>query len=476
MQKFFQPRSVVIVGASNSLFNLGFTIVNVLVDQQFNGKVFSVNSKGEFVMGCPGFKSILEIPEAVDLAIILIAVRHVPGVMEQCGKKGIKNVIIESAGFAENGDSGMALQHELDAVARCYGIRYMGPNCFGVVSARNRFCCFFGGDPRNYDRIFQEPGTLSYVVQSGGIGAFLMESLDSDVASVNKVVSIGNKADVDEADLIDYFQHDETEVIGMYLENFRNGRKLIASAKKSKKPIMVFKVGRTAEGSKAAMSHTAGMANDDKIFEYACRQAGIIRLKSIKELHSLPKVFTTMPVLKGKRIAIFTNTGAFGGITADIMIEEGLQMAQLANGTQQRLRKAGQLFNASNPVDLGPGISKQAIVDIFEILLSASEVDGLISMPNIWHESIFEAVIELVKMCRIYQKPAAIHIPNSVERIISVRKHYRLPLFESPEEAVRALSVSYQYYKYSMKKNILSGFDSKQKKLTDKQDKVAIIA
>lgn len=446
MERFFSPRSVAVIGASNKAFNLAATICGVLKSIDYEGSVYAVNKKAESVHGCPGYASVLDVPGDVDLAVILIAAPYVPQVARDCGEKGIKNLIVESAGFAEGGDEGGKLQHELNEIAKTYGIRYMGPNCLGVMSTHDRFCCFFGMTSGMDHQSVMRQGGISYVIQSGGVGGLVMESLDSDVVGLNKVVCIGNKADVDEADLVDYFGSDRTEVICMYLENVAKGRKFFESARKSTKPILVYKVGRTREGARAATSHTAGMANNDVIFDRACRQSGIIRLKSISELYSLPKMFVSMPLLKGRRIAIFTNSGAFGGITADFIVDAGLQMAQLAAGTKEKLQKAGQLFNASNPVDLGPGLSKQSYLDIYEILLSAPEVDGLMPIPSIWQDFIIDSMADLMEICKTYQKPAAIYIPNALKRIISIRSERQIPIFESPEEAVRALSVSYQYY------------------------------
>jgi acyl-CoA synthetase (NDP forming) len=238
----------------------------------------------------------------------------------------------------------------------------------------------------------------------------------------------------------------------MYLESVRDGVKLMETARRVTKPILAFKVGRTREGSHAALSHTAGMANNDTIFESACKQAGIIRLKSISELHSLPKIFTTMPLLRGKNIAVITNSGAFGGIAADILIEQGMKLAKLSPETQQKLAKTGQLFNAKNPVDLGPAMSKQMFLDIFDILLSAPEVDGLLPIPNVWQDVVVEAILELIAMCKHYKKPAGLYIPNAIDKILAIRTKFNIPVFESPEEAVRALVVSNQQYQYMLKK------------------------
>ncbi len=457
MDLFFNPKSVVIVGASNAPFNLGATICNMLKDYlHYSGSVYTVNSKGETVNGCPGFASIRDLPEAADLAVIIVSAKNVPGVIRDCAAKGIKRIVIESSGFAEGGEIGAAMQREIDDIARTHGIRMMGPNCLGTLSTRDRFCCFYGVNPSlvEMNQIFETPGTMSYIIQSGGIVVLVMESLYYDLVGINKIVSIGNKCDVDEADLIEYFQNDETEVIGMYLENITYGPKLMEAAKKSHKPILIYKVGKTKEGALAAMSHTAGMANNDAIFENACKQAGIIRLHSIDELHTLPKMFTEMPLLKGKRIAAFTNTGAFGSIATDLLVQAGLRMAHISPQTQEKLAKAGQVFNVKNPVDIGPA-PPQTYLDIFEILLSAPEVDGLLPLLSVWQPFVIDCLLELLKICKHYQKPAAIYTPNAVTKSIAIRAKHRIPIFETVEQSVRALAASQAYYESLVKRKFI---------------------
>lgn len=448
MEKFFNPKSVAVIGASNAPFNLGATICDVLKNYlKYPGTVYAVNSKGETVSGYPGYKSLLDLPETPDLAVIIVSAKNVPGIISNCANKGIKRVIIESAGFSEGGDEGQAMQREIDDIARANGIRIMGPNCLGTLDTRSKFCSFYGVNPSLVEmkRIFEAPGNISYIIQSGGVVVLVIESFYYDLVDVNKVVSIGNKCDVDEADLIDYFQNDETQVIGIYLENVTDGRKLMEAARKSRKPILIYKVGRTQEGALAAMSHTAGMASNDKIFNSACKQAGIIRLQSIDELHSLPKIFTEMPLLKGRRIAVFTNSGAFGSISADLLVEADLQVVRLNPETQERLKKAGQVFNIKNPVDIGPA-PPQTYLDIYKILLSADEVDALLPLLSVWQTFVIDTLLELLKMCKHYGKPAAIYTPNAVAKSIAIRAKHRIPIFETVEQAVRALSVSNYYY------------------------------
>lgn len=448
MNVFFNPSSVVVVGASNAPFNLGATICRSLKEfSSFRGEVFAVNRKGEDVHGCPGFTRVTDIPSDVELAVIITPAPVVPDFLRQCGDKGIRRIIIESSGFSEAGEMGRSLQRQIDEIRKAYGMRIMGPNCLGVLNTHNKFCCFYGIQKEDYGTFASAPGDISYIIQSGGIVVIVLESFRDDVVKASKIVSIGNKCDLDEADMLEYFQNDpDTKVIGMYLENVSNGRRFIETAQRMTKPVLVFKVGRTQEGVRAAQSHTAGMASNDLIFDAVCRQAGIIRLDCVSDLHALPKIFTCMPPLRGPRIAVFTNSGAFGGITADLLVQSGLSMARLSPETQERLARTGQIFNVKNPIDLGPALSMQTFLEIFDILLSSDEVDGLLPVPSLWHPMVIEAIEELVRKCHAYGKPAAIYTPNAVQKTITYRTKHGVPLFESPEEAVRALSASYSHH------------------------------
>ncbi|HPI88332.1 MAG TPA: CoA-binding protein [Spirochaetota bacterium] len=459
LEPFFNPSSVAVIGASNSPFNLGGTICNTLKTcEKLRENIYAVNTKGEDVHGCPGYTSIKDIPAPVELAIIIVAAKAVPAIVHEIAEKGTRNIIIESAGFSEMGEEGKTMQAEINKTIRDHNIRVMGPNCLGVLNSHKRFCCFYGAQEHTFDRVYQNPGSISYVIQSGGLGVLILESFATDIVNVNKLVSIGNKTDVDEADMIDYFSQDETEVIGMFLENVTEGRRMMEAARKCTKPILIYKSGRTSEGARAAMSHTAGMANNDRIFNAACRQSGIIRLKTIDELHSMPKMFTSMPLLKGKNIAVITNSGAFGGIIADLFAEAGLSMVRLKPETQEKLSKTGKLFNTGNPVDIGPAILPETFLKIYEILLQADEVDGLLPIPSVWQEFIINTIVELQKMCNHYQKPAATYTPNAVWKTLDIRSKYLVPIFQSPEEAVRALQISYfQHLSLQKKLSINSG-------------------
>jgi acetyltransferase len=452
MERFFRPRSVAVVGASQAPDNLGATICRGLRDYfGFSGQVYAVNRRAEPVHGCAGFASVLDIPGPVDLAVVLVPAALVPDVVEACGRKGVGAVVVESSGFLEAGEAGRGLQAALEEVAARHGVRVMGPNCLGTLDARHRFSCLYGVGPEMRGALaahFERPGAVSYVIQSGGVGVLLLESMGADPAGVSRVASIGNASDVDESDLLAFLDHDDdTRVIGLYLENVTRGRKFLEAARAARKPVLVYKSGRTRDGARAATSHTAGLANNDAVFDGVCAQAGVTRLRSVTELHALPKAFTQMPPLRGPRVAVFTNSGAFGTMGADLVAgTTRLRMASLSVPSRARLRALGGVYNADNPVDLGPS-PPATYLEIFRVLLEDPEVDAILCLASIWRDFVIEVDNELVGMCHAHGKPAALYAPNATEKVVAVRRAHGLPLFESPEEAVRALEVSLAHHR-----------------------------
>ncbi|MEE9911842.1 MAG: CoA-binding protein [Deltaproteobacteria bacterium] len=456
MDKFFNPSGVVVIGASNAAFNLGATICKTLKeDIAYQGQVFAVNRGGEEVHGAPGFTQVGDIEAPVDLAVILAPAAVVPGFVRDCGAKGIRNIVIESSGFSEQGNGGQKLQDEINDAARIYNMRIIGPNCLGILDNHKAFCCLYGANEL-VKKTVEKPGAVSYVIQSGGIGGLVVERIMEDLPGVNKMVCIGNKSDVDESDFIDYFNTDNTKVIALYLENVQHGNKLMSAAMRTKKPILVFKSGRSEAGSAACVSHTAGLANNDAVFDGACKQAGIIRLQSAEELHALPKMFTEMPLLRGKRIALFTNSGAFGTIGADLLADTDLVMAQFTAETREKLGRLPGVFNAGNPVDIGPALP-QIYLQIYDALLSDQNVDGLLNIVGIWRDYVADVMSNLIELCRRHHKPAALFSFNAMARVQAARAAKNLPLFATLEEAVRALVVSHQQFRYLTKKETHRG-------------------
>lgn len=454
LENFFNPSSVVVIGASNANFNLGATICKILSDEAvgYEGRVYAINRTGEDIFGAKGFRSLDDISDPIDLAVIITPAFVVPEMVRKCGEKGIQNIIIESSGFSEAGEGGERLQREVDHAARLYSIRMVGPNCLGILDNHNRFCCMFGANELAPQAV-KRPGLVSYVIQSGGIGGLMVERLMEDLSGVNKMVSLGNKCDLDEADFIDYFDSDRTEVIALYLESVKDGRKLMQAVRRTKKPVLVYKTGKSEAGSAAVLSHTAGMAQNDAVFDGACRQAGMIRLQSPEELYTLPKMLTEMPLLKGKRIAVFTNSGAFGTIGADMLSDTPLIMAPFSEKTKAKLKKLPGVFNAANPVDIGPA-PPDVYLAIYRILLEAQEVDGILHMVSMWRDYVTDVMETLVNLCRTHQKPAALYAFSAMEKLRAAQQARRLPLFGMASEAVRALVVSHEQYQAMQKKTL----------------------
>ncbi len=252
--------------------------------------------------------------------------------------KGIRHLVIETAEFSEAGDEGKRLQEEISACAREFGMRFLGPNCLGTLNAHNKFCCFFGIIPGLYDEVFDRPGAISYVIQSGGVGALIIDSFRKDITNVNKMVSIGNKEDVDEADLIEYFNGDNTEVICLYLENVKNGRKLLETAKRIRKPVLVYKGGRTArlEGRHV---DTAGWPTTTSSRE-RLQPAGIVRL--IRSPSSIPsRRCSRHAAHEGESAWPSSLTRRFGAIRR-LIVESGLELASFSedDGAPARHRQA----------------------------------------------------------------------------------------------------------------------------------------
>jgi len=451
VDKFFNPSSVVVIGASNAAFNLGATICKMLSsDIDYDGRVYAVNRAGEDVCGAAGFRNLDDIGEPIDLAVIITPAFVVPEFVRKCGEKGISNVVIESSGFSEAGEEGRRLQREIDEAAKLYSMRVIGPNCLGTLDNINRFCCMYGSN-HLMPKSISHPGFVSYVVQSGGIGALVVERLLDDISGINKMVSLGNKSDLDEADLIDYFDGDATRVIALYLESVKDGRKLMQSVRRTKKPVLVYKTGKSEAGSAAVLSHTAGMAQNDSVFDGACRQAGMIRLRVPEELYTLPKMLTEMPLLSGKRIAVFTNSGAFGTIGADLLEDTRLVMAPFSEATRAKLKKLPGVFNAGNPVDIGPA-PPEIYLEIYNILMNAEEVDGILHMVSMWRDYVTDVMGTLVELCHRHQKPAAMYAFSALDRLRVAQLEKSLPLFSTVEDAVRALVVSHEHYQYLQKK------------------------
>ena len=377
MKLFFEPKTVAEFGASTNSFRPGNHLAKNLKGS-FGDNFYPINPKESEILDLKCYPNLLEIPVPIDVAIIFIPAASVPEALEQCAKKGVKRVVIESAGFAEVGERGRELTRQCLEIAKKNGIRVWGPNCMGPINVTQMKMMSFM-IPGTWEGRFTKGG-VSLVVQSGMLSAgFLLHVLSRTPFGLSKICSVGNKMDVDEVDLLEYFIQDpDTEVISMYLESLPRGRRFCELAKSTRKPIVVLKSGRTEYGSKAASSHTASMAQDDRVLDAAFRQAGIIRAKGMHELLEVSRCLGVqrMKPVKKARIAVVTFSGGAGVVTADDIKDYNMELAQFSPETMKKIKTVfPEWMDPENPVDLYPAIEKFGPIPPVNTSLEAALAD-----------------------------------------------------------------------------------------------------
>ncbi len=377
IHRFYHPQNVALVGVSSS-FGFASGLPRFLVSQGWGDRVYPVNPKIKEIEGLRVYPSVKEIPVDIDLACIMVPAPVVPTVLRECIDKGVKAVILMSAGFAEIGPEGRKLQESVAEMAREAGIRMVGPNCIGVVNVPHRFA--------TVEILLDElqPGNISIIAQSGVFGNILLDGMPSQDIRVAKVATIGNRADLDETDFLNYFADDpDTGVVILYLESIRRGREFLETARKVslRKPILAYLGGQTEAGRKATSSHTGSMAGFRRLDKSLLRQAGIWIARDPAELLDTAKVFSLCPVPKGDRVLVVTASGSLGVMAADRLSEENLSLADPSPSSLAPLReKAPGWMNLGNPLDVGPsGLFREGM----NVGLTSEEVDAVIAFPVI---------------------------------------------------------------------------------------------
>jgi acyl-CoA synthetase (NDP forming) len=450
MDLFFKPRSVAVLGASGTPGKLGYVIVKNIADSDFAGQVHPVNPKSDEILGYKAYRSVTEIPGDVDLVVTALPTPKLTvEAMEQCAQKGVKAVIIESAGFAEIGGEGKALQQRIVDIARSNGIRVMGPNCSGIVS-RDIVTSI-------YPMTKKVPsGNVVLIGQSGLLAAGMTSDMvENESLNINKVCSIGNKCDVNENDLLEYFGDDDSvEVISMYLETITDGSKLTSIAKKvaAQKPVIFLSGGRTEAGAKAAMSHTGSIASNARIVEAAIRQTGMIMADDFTELKDFAKVFSTQPLPRGNRIAVITLAGSVGVVVSDLSTGFGLVLPKLTEETTEKLK---DMFETpiGNPVDLYFSVTKIGFTETLETTFPDAFRDRNIDAAVVilagfeyTKEAVQKKIIQ--KIVQDVGKPVVICVIvgyNKHKNIIMDEMGKDLPVFPSLISGVKALSKLCEY-------------------------------
>jgi acetate---CoA ligase (ADP-forming) len=450
LQSFFNPKSVAIIGASRQKGKVGYEILVNLVAGGYKGKIYPVNNKTDEIEGLKCYPDMPSIGETPDLVIVIVPAQFVPAVMEECAKVKAKSVVVITAGFKEVGPEGKKLEDEVVKIARRAGIRFIGPNCLGVISPPHKLNASFGGD-------LPVAGNIGYISQSGALLAAILDLANANGMGFSSLVSIGNKADVDELDLIKALGvQKDTKVIAGYLENITNGDEFVREAEEISytKPILLMKSGSTAAGAKAASSHTGSLAGGDVAYESAFKRAGVIRCDSIKEQFDFAQAFANQPLPEGPNVAVLTNAGGPGIMAADAIEEKGLVFAKLAEETMKKLaEKLPAAANVHNPVD----VLGDALADRYEFALDLVMDDPnvhsvvLLLTPQAMTQSkeTAEAVVRILKKKKMNKPVLACFLGASkVADGVAVLRQGRIPQYDSPESAVATLRVMVDHIRW----------------------------
>jgi acetyltransferase len=437
-----------VIGASDKPESVGFSLAKNLLKGEFGGKVYLVNARNQTILGQATVPRIGDVPGPVDLALIATPAATVPEVVEQCARAGVKGVVVLSAGFKEVGAAGKALEEEILARARPYGLRVVGPNCLGIMRPRLHLNATF------LDAI-PKPGNVSFLSQSGALGSAILDVAIHENIGFSNFVSVGSMIDVDFGDLIDYYGGDPTtRSILMYIEGITDARKFMSAARHfaRTKPIVVVKAGRFSESARAVASHTGSLSGEDQIYDAAFKRAGIVRVDEIADLFNAAEVLSTQPLPKGPRLAIITNAGGPGIMATDALIARGGKIADLSPQTLETLNRALPAFwSHGNPID----VIGDAGPDRYRVALTAclddDDVDGILLLHTTQAISspleIAQTIAEVVKGRSYPNKTILTSFMGrtGIDEANGVLTANNIPAYPGPEQAVKTYLTMYQY-------------------------------
>lgn len=449
LNQFFEPRSIAIVGASRTEGKVGYEILAALLKAGFPGEIYPVNPTADEILGRKSYPDLKSIGQTPDLAVLVIAAKHVPKVMQECADTGIKAVIIIASGFKESGPKGAELEKMVIRTAKSAGIRIIGPNCIGIMVPKQKLNASFGGD-------LPAAGSIGYFSQSGSLLAAIVDMVGGTCLGFSKLISIGNKADVDELTVIRALGEDpDTRVIAGYLETIVDGDAFIRQAEhiSRDKPILLMKAGFTEAGARAASSHTGRLAESESAYECVFERAGVIRCESIKDQLDYARAFACQPLPEGSRVAVIANAGGAGIMATDAIERFGLELAQFADETKSKLALSEELSRAAsinNPIDL----LGDALADRYEFalrtVLDDSNTDTILVLlsPHAMTEcaETARAVVRVANENGSKKPILACFLGSSrVAEAVGILREGRIPAYGSPEEAVKVIRTMCRY-------------------------------
>ncbi len=447
LNTLFSPKSVAVFGASNRIDSIGYIVFNNLLTSQFNGALFPINLKEAEIQGKKAYKTITEINEPVELAVIATPPHTIPDIIECCGLHGVKAAIIITAGFSETGKDGAALEQKLLENAKRYNIRLIGPNCLGIMRPSIGLNATFNKGSTN-------KGNIAFVSQSGALCTAILDWAQNNDVGFSSVVSMGSSTDVDFGEILDYLVSDyETQSILLYIEGIRNARAFMSALRSAAriKPIILVKVGRHASGSKAAMSHTASLVGSDDVFDAAVKRAGVVRVQSVSQLFTAAKALSCGFHPTGNRLAIVTNGGGPGVMAADRASDLGLNIAALSEGTINYLNAhLPSNWSHSNPVDIIGDALSDRYHHAVKACLEDVNVDGVLVIltPQAMTKPL-ESALEVIQLSEKSRKPLLACWMGETQ-VAEARKTFaqaKKPYFGTPEPAVEVFAHLSDYYR-----------------------------
>jgi acetyl coenzyme A synthetase (ADP forming)-like protein len=445
LERFFKPRSIAIVGASKNPIKIGHAALKNILVSDYTCKLYPVNPNEEEILGLKCYPCLTSIPGPIDLVVISVPANLVAGILRDCVEKKVKYVIIISSGFGEIGNH--ADEEELKNIIKGTGIRILGPNTMGYKNPSDSLdCSFVFGMPRK--------GELALISQSGALGMGMIYLANNEFVGLSKIIGVGNKIDIDDDDLIDYFADDpNTKVIGLYIESVKDGRAFMNSVKACDKPILVVKAGRSKAGARATASHTGSMAGSDELYSAAIKQAGGIRCRDLVELFDMAKALAGQPPAKGNRVGIITNGGGLGILLTDACEENGLSVPKLSEKTFNKIKKIlPNLITPNNPVDLVADAGFYRYYASTLALLEDPNIDGIIvasvhagyARPQEYVGAILKMVHEQ-KLHHEYEKPilGCWVGGREFEDLVLDLKAVGVPIYPSSWRCARAMMALY---------------------------------
>ncbi len=438
------PRSIAVVGATNRPGSVGLAVFRNILSAGFQGVLYPVNPKVKSVWSVKAYPRLADIPDEVDLAVIIVPAEVVYSILEEAGKKQVKGAIVISAGFKEVGGHGVELENCVKEVVGKYDIRLVGPNCLGVINNNENVCM-----NASFATKMPKAGNIAFISQSGALCTAVLDYAEGRDIGFSKFVSFGNKADINEVDLLHYLKDDpDTDVILMYLEDIAHGRAFLETAREitwqAHKPMLAIKSGRSAEGARAAASHTGSLAGSDNAYDALFHQSGILRVEGVDELFNRALAFAKQPIPKGNRIAIVTNAGGPGIMATDAAIRHNLKMATLSEETKQKLKQElPPTASIQNPVDVIGDATHERYEDAIRHVLMDENVDGAIVIltPQAMTDVLKTAEI-VPHVMKGINKPVLCSFMGIVDvsRGIQYLEKHGIPNYAFPEAAVRSMA------------------------------------